>query len=81
MEVKGGSSVIRLKLKEVLESRGITQKELSSITGINEATISSMCRDTGTSINKNRLAKIMDALGVKEISEIIEYIPESRRPD
>lgn len=68
--------MIRLKLKEVLRKKGMTQKELSEISGINETTISFMSRDTSSVINKENLAKIMKALDIQDISEIIEYTPE-----
>jgi len=61
-----------------LKERGLTQKELSKKTGIREATISVFARDAGTSINKEILAKIMEALGVKDVREIIEYVSDDK---
>lgn len=64
---------IRVVLRETLEKKGMTQKQLSEKTGIREATISLLARDAGTSINKEVLARVMDALGTEDISKVIRY--------
>ena len=38
--------VIKLKIKGLLVKRGITQKELSKLTGIRESTISEIVRES-----------------------------------
>lgn len=63
---------IHSRLKQCLQERGITQKQLSEETGLREATISSICRDTLTSLNLKHIAKIAEALDVQDIREIIE---------
>jgi putative transcriptional regulator len=60
------------KLRELLERKGMTQKELASITGIREATISEMVNDSRSVYNKTHLVKVMDALNVLELSDILE---------
>ena len=62
----------RLKLKEVLNSKGISQKELSKMTGIREGTISEMANDTRSTYNKKHLATVMDALNVTKLEDILE---------
>jgi transcriptional regulator with XRE-family HTH domain len=66
--------IFNFKLKELLERRGMTQKELSALTGIREATISEMVNDSRSVYNKVNLSKVMDALNVLELSDILELI-------
>lgn len=42
---------VKLKVKELLEERNITQKKLAQISGIRESTISDIVRGTRTVIN------------------------------
>lgn len=60
------------KLKDVLERKGMTQKELSEITGIREATISEMVNDSRSVYNKQHMFKVMDALNITDLEEILE---------
>ena len=43
--------IVKLKVKEVIEQRGITQKKLAEMSGIRESTISDIVRGTRTVIN------------------------------
>lgn len=63
---------IRLKVKELLEEKNLTQKELAIRSGIRESTISDIVRGSRTVINFEHLAKIMEALKVKRVEDIIE---------
>jgi putative transcriptional regulator len=63
---------IYLRLKDLLKSRGITQKQLAEMTGIHESTISDMIRDYRTALNKEHLDKIMDVLEIKDFNTILE---------
>jgi putative transcriptional regulator len=60
------------KLRELLERRGMTQKELAELTGIREATISEMVNDSRSVYNKTHIVKVMDALNVTDLNEILE---------
>lgn len=62
----------KLKLKEVLIKRGITQTELSERTGLRQATISDMVNDTRNVYNKKHLAIVMDALNIIHLDDILE---------
>jgi putative transcriptional regulator len=62
------------KLKELLERRGMSQKELSQKTGIREATISEMVNDSRSVYNKTHLVKVMDALNVTDLNDLLELI-------
>ena len=63
---------VKVKVKEILEKRKISQKELAKISGIRESTISDIVRETRTVINFEHLAKIAMALNISDISELIE---------
>lgn len=60
------------KTKSVLESKGVTQKELSRLTGIREATISEFVNGRRGALNIQHLIKIMKVLNMDDITEFIE---------
>jgi putative transcriptional regulator len=66
----------KLKIKQLVEEKGISQAELAEMTGLRCATISEMARNSRSVINKVHLAKVMDALDVNELSDILELIVE-----
>nr|WP_283249517.1 helix-turn-helix transcriptional regulator [Lederbergia citrea] len=55
-----------------MESKGITQKELANMTDLREATISEIANDTRSTYNKKHLLKIMEALKVSDLNDILE---------
>lgn len=63
---------IRYKLADAMCERGLTQRTLSLLTGIRQATISDMCKGVGVQINKAHLIAIMVTLRITDMSEIIE---------
>lgn len=63
---------IHLKVQEVIDKKGWTQKRLSEETGLRRAAISEICNNLRTTINKEHLEKIAEVLGLNHISEIIE---------
>ena len=65
--------VVKLKVKEALESRKLSQKKLAEMSGIRESTISDIVRGTRTVINFEHLSKIADALEVTAIRELIDF--------
>lgn len=62
----------RVKLKDALFERGMTQKELAEVTGLRESTISEIASNSRSTINKAHLSKIMDALDMNELDQILE---------
>lgn len=64
---------IYVKVKDIIEERNITQLQLAEMTGIRRAGINEICRYQNKAINREHIVKIADALGIKEISEIIEF--------
>lgn len=66
----------KLKIKKVLEEKNMSQSELAEITGLRRATISEMAQNSRTVINKVHLSKVMDALDITELDDILELIIE-----
>ena len=64
---------IKLKVKELLEERNITQKKLAQMSGIRESTVSDIVRGTRTVINFGHLSKIAEALEIDHISQLINF--------
>lgn len=64
---------VKLKVKELLEERNITQKKLAQISGIRESTISDIVRGTRTVIKFEHLSKIAEALEIDNISQLIDF--------
>lgn len=64
---------VKLKVKELLEERNITQKKLAQISGIRESTISDIVRGTRKVINFEHLSKIAEALEIDNISQLIDF--------
>jgi len=65
--------VVKLKVKEALESRKLSPKKLAEMSGIRESTISDIVRGTRTVINFEHLSKIAEALEVTDIRELIDF--------
>lgn len=59
-------------MKQVLECKGISQKELAQKTGLREATISELVNNTRSAYNKNHLLRIMEALNISDLNELLE---------
>ena len=64
---------IKLKVKDLIDEKGMTQKTLAQLSGIRESTISDIVRGTRTVINFEHLSKIEDALKVNDIRELIDF--------
>ena len=63
---------VKLRVKELLEEEGITQKKLAEMAGVRESTISDIGRGTRTVINFEHLGKIATALEISDIRKIID---------
>ena len=65
--------VVKLKVKDALDKRELSQKKLAEMSGIRESTISDIVRGTRTVINFEHLSKIAEALKVTDIRELIDF--------
>lgn len=64
---------VKMKVRELLESKKISQKELAIMAGIRESTISDIVRGTRTVINFEHISKIAEALNVTDIRDLIDF--------
>ena len=60
------------KLEDILQKRGLSQRQLSELTGIRQATISNLATGKSQLINKDILFALMFALRITDISDIID---------
>ena len=63
---------VKLRVKELLEEKGLTQKKLAELAGVRESTISDIVRGARTVINFEHLGKIATALEISDIRKIID---------
>ena len=61
--------MIKNRLKELREERGISQEKLSEMSGISRTTLSKIENDEEANVNTRTIAKLADVFGV-EPSEI-----------
>ncbi|MGW9528905.1 helix-turn-helix domain-containing protein [Paenibacillus terrae] len=64
---------IRIKLKEILKAKGITQKQLEELSGVSQARISKLSSDDRQEVNLLMLEKIAHALEIKDISVLMQF--------
>lgn len=64
---------MRLKLKEIMKERNITQLELSKLTGIRQAAISDMANNRRDTINKDHFKAICKVLEIESFDDILEW--------
>lgn len=60
-------------LGEALQKRGMTQKELHQVTGISEELISKIVNNEVTSMHTDHMNLIVNALNLKNITELIDF--------
>ncbi|ERM19211.1 transcriptional regulator [Brevibacillus laterosporus] len=66
---------IHIKLADLLKERGISQRELSRLTGIRVSSINEMCNNETVRLPLNNLAKICEVLGIG-ITDVLELSNE-----
>lgn len=67
-----GEITVNCKLDELLEDRGLSQKEFSKISGLKENIISEFKNLKKHNINLGTLVIIMCALGLTDITDILD---------
>ncbi|MGZ9516944.1 helix-turn-helix domain-containing protein [Staphylococcus epidermidis] len=65
---------LKMKLKDLLSEKKMTQKGLAEITKIRESTISDIIRGNRTVLNFNHISRIASALEIEDIRELMEFI-------
>lgn len=69
--------MLRLKLREVMFEKRWNARQLSEATGIRWNSIDDMMENRSKRWTVENLEKVMKALEIKDVSEIIEYIPDN----
>ena len=64
---------IKLKIKQLLSERGLTQKTLAEKAGVRGNTISDLMKDDRTAVHFETLEKVAQALEVEHISELLDF--------
>ena len=64
--------MLELRLKEILEERGLTQLEVAFMTHIAPVTICELVNNKRISVNKKQIAKICKALEITDLNEIFK---------
>lgn len=64
--------MINTKLKDILEEKNVTQKELAAILNVRPNSISDLCGNSRTVLNKELLEKVMLHLEITSFDEILE---------
>ncbi|MFW5434336.1 helix-turn-helix domain-containing protein [Paenibacillus apiarius] len=65
---------VRIKLAELLEERGVGQRELSRMINVRHPSIHEMCQNKTVRLPLDNLAAICEVLNV-DITDIIELVP------
>ncbi len=69
--------MIKLKIKEIAESKGINQGQLSRLADVGYSTIRRIFDDPHYSVNFTTLERIAKALGVPA-TELLEEVPDKQ---
>ncbi len=71
----GVETMIRLKIREVAEAKGISRTRLSRLADTNYKTINALWNDPYREVTTTTLDKIATALGVP-VTDLIETVPD-----
>lgn len=69
---------IKIMLGQILKDRNLSQSELVHLTGIRSESISNLARNKSERVSLDHLAKIMAALDITDVNEILSYIPDKQ---
>lgn len=67
---------VKIRIGELLDSRGLTQAQLSEMTGVRQAAISQLSRGFVSRVSIDHLERIANALNIDDINDIITIIDE-----
>lgn len=70
--------MIRLRVKEIAQAKGISQGKLSRMSDVDDNTIKRIYRNPTANVNTDTLNKLAKALEVS-IHELIEEIPDEKQ--
>lgn len=72
---------IKILLDDLLKSHNMTQSKLSELTGIRTESIGNLRKNKNERITLDHLARIMKALELNDIGDILQYIPDDPKAD
>lgn len=64
---------IEIKLKSLLKELNMEQRELAELTGLSSRTVSELVNNKIERIPKTALARIAEALEIKDIRQLIDF--------
>lgn len=67
---------VNLKLRDLLEEHGMTQKELAAKAGVRENTISNLLKDNKQGVRFETLARIASVFNLNDPNELFEIVDE-----
>lgn len=70
--------MIRMKLDKLLYDRHMNANQLSKLTGIRYPTVLDMCENKSKAWSPDNLDRVMKALELKDVGELIEYVEEEQ---
>jgi DNA-binding Xre family transcriptional regulator len=73
--------IIKSNLRELLTKHEIDQKTLHKLSKVREATIGEMVKDENKTFARDNLNSIIDALGVKNIEELLSIVEVETKKD
>jgi putative transcriptional regulator len=65
--------MLYVKLAEILEERGITRNALAEMTGLRPNVVSEICNNQRTTVNREHLARIANALEITDVESLFEF--------
>lgn len=67
---------VNLKLRDLIEEHGMTQKELATKAGVRENTISNLLKDNKQGVRFETLARIASVFDLNDPNELFEIVDE-----
>lgn len=68
----------RWRLREILEEKGLTVREVARQAGVSRSTVQAFCRDPQHNTTSGMWARLARASGVP-LAEMIERVPENEK--
>jgi putative transcriptional regulator len=67
---------LTVKVKKLMEEKGVSQKEIASITGLSPTTVSKVVRNQIDRIDRNTVEILCKYFEISSIDDFFELIPE-----
>jgi putative transcriptional regulator len=67
---------LTVKVKKLMKEKGVSQKEIASITGLSPTTVSKVVRNQIDRIDRNTVEILCKYFEISSINDFFELIPE-----